>query len=227
VDPTTYPAEQLYLILVLEFAGQDLEHAAIPNVAAAKSILAQLVYSLAVAERHVGFEHRDLHWGNVMIQQQQQEEAGEGETHGILTFTDPYWGARLRLDPGRYLVKMIDFTLARMRLPDDGGVANYCHLEDCLFDGMGEEQEAEGGDLQFDVYRWMRAETQGRWATFCPRTNVQWLYYLVDKLVTRKGIRSKDLGAFHHRLLAYVSAEEVLLKDVYFRGVLTLSAGKG
>ncbi len=55
----------------------------------------------------------------------------------------------------------------------------------------------------------------------------QWLYYLVDKLMTRKGIRSKDLAAFHHRILSYASAEELMLKDVYFNGVLTLNMHKG
>ncbi len=32
-----------------------------------KAIVSQLVVSLGVAERVYGFEHRDLHWGNILI----------------------------------------------------------------------------------------------------------------------------------------------------------------
>jgi len=37
------------------------------TMAQAKAVLTQVAVSLAVAEKALSFEHRDLHWGNVLI----------------------------------------------------------------------------------------------------------------------------------------------------------------
>jgi len=62
-----FPNSQLFAILVLANGGQDLEHYNLKSWPATKSILLQLMLSLATAESsHLRFEHRDLHWGNVL-----------------------------------------------------------------------------------------------------------------------------------------------------------------
>ncbi|PVU96725.1 hypothetical protein BB561_001003 [Smittium simulii] len=67
--PDFYSESQLYAILILEYAGEPLETANLANWKQAQSILRQLSLSLALAEHLVNFEHRDLHWGNIMIKQ--------------------------------------------------------------------------------------------------------------------------------------------------------------
>ena len=41
------------------------------------------------------------------------------------------------------------------------------------------------GDPQFEVYRTMRKAVKQDWETFCPKTNVVWIRYLVDKLLAK------------------------------------------
>ena len=40
------------------------------------------------------------------------------------------------------------------------------------------------GDYQFDIYRMMRTETEGDWSKHTPRTNIFWMHYLVDKMIS-------------------------------------------
>ncbi|OMJ26337.1 putative Xaa-Pro aminopeptidase P [Smittium culicis] len=65
--PDFYTKDQLYAVLVLEYGGEPLETAKLSNWKQAQSILRQLSLSLALAEHLVKFEHRDLHWGNIMV----------------------------------------------------------------------------------------------------------------------------------------------------------------
>ncbi|OMJ17681.1 Serine/threonine-protein kinase haspin [Smittium culicis] len=65
--PDFYTKDQLYAVLVLEYGGEPLESAKLSNWKQAQSILRQLSLSLALAEHLVKFEHRDLHWGNIMV----------------------------------------------------------------------------------------------------------------------------------------------------------------
>ena len=73
------------------------------NLEQAKSVLAQVTCSLAIAESALQFEHRDLHWGNVLVKQTKDETvqyslAGEG----------------FELDSNGVKVSIIDFTLSRL-----------------------------------------------------------------------------------------------------------------
>ena len=91
---------------MFEFAngGRDLEHFDLQSAEEALSILQQTAFSLAVAEQAFEFEHRDLHWGNVLISPTEQETVAycvNGEefvvkTHGVFA-------------------SVIDFTLSRLR----------------------------------------------------------------------------------------------------------------
>ena len=61
-----FPDGQLYAVLILTNAGVDLEHCTLQSLVQAKSILFQVCLSLAAIEKKYRFEHRDLHWGNIL-----------------------------------------------------------------------------------------------------------------------------------------------------------------
>ncbi|XP_050018779.1 serine/threonine-protein kinase haspin [Alexandromys fortis] len=67
--PDFFQEDQLFIILEFEFGGVDLEQmqTKLSSLWTAKSILHQVTASLAVAEASLHFEHRDLHWGNVLL----------------------------------------------------------------------------------------------------------------------------------------------------------------
>lgn len=174
--PHVLAPQQVYALLVMSDGGVDLESLRVKTWLHAASILAQVVGGLAGMERACEFEHRDLHWGNVLVQAVERDlpsPLGEQDTAEWLT--DPsVTGVRATI---------IDFTLSRASLPTNrtkkaAEVLHYPFTDPSLFGGSG--------DPQFDVYREMRTVTRGEWQMFCPVTNVLWLRYLVHKLVDVK-----------------------------------------
>lgn len=115
-----YTKDQLYCIILLPYGGIDLEHCPISNWQQAWSVLAQIAASLESKEQApFWFEHRDLHWGNILVKGTQQEQISFARRDN-----------RHRLDPTEnkegdddcrpiptfgILVQIIDFTLARMQ----------------------------------------------------------------------------------------------------------------
>ncbi|KAG8685507.1 hypothetical protein FRC08_013075, partial [Ceratobasidium sp. 394] len=71
IRPDCFSPAQLYALLVLPDGGSDLEHYTfVPRTSwrTAFSIFWQVSQTLAQAESLVRFEHRDLHWGQILIQ---------------------------------------------------------------------------------------------------------------------------------------------------------------
>lgn len=92
--------------------------------------------TLAVGENEYQFEHRDLHWGNVLVintnQQYISYKLGDKE------LTIPTKGVK---------ITVIDYTLSRITLND------YCYYQDLSND---KELFSASGDYQFEIYRMMR-----------------------------------------------------------------------
>jgi serine/threonine-protein kinase haspin len=97
----------------------------------------QVALALAVAEDSLAFEHRDLHWGNVMLRPSQSSHV-----------TARLRGSTLRAATCGAEVTLIDFTASRLQTP--GGDVAFCNLEaeEGLFDGPK-------GKPQFETYRWV------------------------------------------------------------------------
>jgi serine/threonine-protein kinase haspin len=54
------PPDQLYIVIAMMDSGRDLEKAAMSSFSQARSLLAQVAFTLAVAEEAVEYEHRDM-----------------------------------------------------------------------------------------------------------------------------------------------------------------------
>ncbi|KAJ0980008.1 hypothetical protein J5N97_015482 [Dioscorea zingiberensis] len=75
--------------------------------------------------------------------------------------------------------------------------------------------EGPKGDIQSETYRKMKKETKECWEGSFPKTNVLWLIYLVDILLTKKSFKrttkdERDLRSFKKRLNSYKSAKDSL-----------------
>ncbi|XP_030047621.1 serine/threonine-protein kinase haspin isoform X3 [Microcaecilia unicolor] len=208
--PALFESDQLFIILEFDFGGNDLEslRVKLSSVASAKSILQQVIVALAVAEETLHFEHRDLHWGNILVKRTDVKTL-KYHLHG-LSFDIPTHGVQ---------ASIIDYTLSRL---EKDGLIVFCDIaaDEALFQGQG--------DYQFDVYRSMRQENSNSWSEYSPHSNVLWLHYLAGKLINEiryqkkpttsamKGIRKKLLQ-FRAEVLGFVSASEVLEKSSLFR----------
>lgn len=155
-------------IFVVADGGIDLEHFEPQSFAEIRSILLQTTMTLAVAEESCEFEHRDLHWGNILVTRDGTPSVPYRVRN--VDITVPAEGVR---------VTLIDFTLSRL-ITSDGEVA-FCDLsaDPELFKGPK-------GDEQAETYRRMQKLTKDDWQQYVPMTNAFWLRYLADIIMAHK-----------------------------------------
>ncbi|KAJ2725957.1 hypothetical protein GGI07_000885 [Coemansia sp. Benny D115] len=191
IRPDYYPANQLFAVFVLEMGGETLENATVSTWKEARSIIRQLALSMALAERNNRFEHRDLHWGNIMVTRYNSN----------LTFLYqlPPIGSRqkstlLSIPSYKLRCTIIDYTLSRLHIDNDTAdiadskqPANYNPANNVFYVALKDEALFRGkGDIQFDVYRQMRECSKAQWDGFHPHTNVLWLTYVLQKILLTK-----------------------------------------
>ncbi|CAL5061404.1 unnamed protein product [Urochloa decumbens] len=208
--PKDFTSEQYYIVFVLADGGTDLESFALVDYNEARSLLVQVTASLAVAESACEFEHRDLHWGNILLAQDESPD-----TNHTVSFA--LQGTRMHAVTFGLNVSIIDFTLSRI---NTGTAILFLDLsaDPALFQG-------KKGDKQAESYRRMKEITQEHWEGSFPKTNVVWLIYLVDMVLHK--MKSLALGAkvdrelrsFKKRLASYESARDCLA-DPFFSDLL-------
>ncbi|KAG2013306.1 other/Haspin protein kinase [Coprinopsis cinerea AmutBmut pab1-1] len=186
--PDTFKLSQVYAIIVLPNGGPDLEAYSFNNPTKqgwkqACSIFWQVAKSLAHAEHLVSFEHRDLHWGQILVKNvpSQKPKLQPINVNGVKSRKQ-----RLMMDDKSHGVQttIIDLGLSRMDAGDGSGGyrVQWTPFDEEVF--MGE------GEYQFDVYRMMRDHTGDDWEGYHPLTNVMWLHYLATKLLYGKGLKA-------------------------------------
>ncbi|GAA5831740.1 hypothetical protein JCM11251_003863 [Rhodosporidiobolus azoricus] len=215
IRPDILPSTQLYALILLENAGSDLETYKLCTWREAASVWGQVVETIGKAEEEIGFEHRDLHWGNILLQTTTPSsptlpsvtpKLNKRFSSLSLSYPAAYTrgtpprrtlggtgttsvGAKLDLSPEASGIKatIIDFTLSRVKKEVNGEEVSV------LFDAFEEDCVFEGeGDYQFDIYRSMRALVEaegGGWADSHLKTNVLWLHYLATKLLQSKQLK--------------------------------------
>ncbi|WCJ26853.1 hypothetical protein M5689_008640 [Euphorbia peplus] len=203
--PKEFPEKQCYVVFVLQHGGKDLENFVLANFDEARSLLVQVTAALAVAEAAFEFEHRDLHWGNILLSRNEsartqfvlEDKKFLIETHGLQ-------------------ISIIDFTLSRINTG-----------EDILFLDLSSDPDLFKGpkrDIQAETYRKMKDVTEDSWEGSFPRTNVLWLIYLVDILLKKKSFErcsenARALRTLKKRLDKYNSAKEAIF-DPFFSEML-------
>jgi serine/threonine-protein kinase haspin len=201
--PNDLPENNHYLVFVCANGGKDLQEASIKSVDAGISVLLQIALTLAIAERSFEFEHRDLHWGNVLLGDEDDELDFklDGCTYHVRTH-----GVRTQL---------IDFTLSRLRA---NGQRIYCNLaeEEEMFNG-------EKGYAQSETYRKMRNALDNDWSQFEPRTNAIWLSYIVRKVIQKVNMASgsrkrRALERFASRCSSKHMSAHDAMNDPLFEG---------
>ncbi|KOB78541.1 putative serine/threonine-protein kinase haspin-like protein [Operophtera brumata] len=128
-------------------------------------------------------------------------------------------GRTYRVPRGGVAATIIDYSLSRISLPlsaDRAALYNDLGTDEQLFDAVG--------DYQFQVYRLMRDKLGNDWKSFEPYTNILWLHYTVDKMITALRYKRTTTKIHKHyidklkgikeRLLDYKSATEYVLTDI-------------
>ncbi|XP_057439084.1 serine/threonine-protein kinase haspin homolog [Lotus japonicus] len=200
--PKEFPDKQCYVVFVQEHGGKDLESFVLLNFDEARTLLVQVTAGLAVAESGYEFEHRDLHWGNLLV--------SRSDSVTSLQFTLD--GRNMLVKTYGLMISIIDFTLSRINTCDRILYLDLSSDPD-LFKGPK-------GDKQSETYRRMKEVTEDCWEGSYPKTNVLWLVYLVDILLLKKSFErtsdnERDLRSLKKRLNKYNSAKEALL-DPFF-----------
>lgn len=195
--PTHYEEDDLHVVLVQEYGGTDLESFPITSVLTIRSILLQLLCSLMLGEREREFEHRDLHPGNVLV-----EECKRPSLH-LPDHTS------IALDG--VICRIIDCSMSRFSL---GGRPFYRDLEgdDWLFKGSSLISK------QYDVYREMRGMVGADWSAHHGGTNLLWMEYLKTFMLGKLSstTRASATTTTQRRTIKYKkgSVEHNILKEI-------------
>ncbi|XP_072744567.1 uncharacterized protein Haspin [Anoplolepis gracilipes] len=189
--PSMFDENQLYIALELGDGGDDLEAFVFQTAEEACALFLQIAFALAVAEKALEFEHRDLHWGNVLISRTK-------ETYVSYNLD----GKEIRVPSKGVKVSIIDFTLSRM-LYQGCCIYNDLALDPALFTAHGE--------YQFEIYRLMREKIQNNWNKFEPYTNILWLHYTLDKMITAVRYKRKNLKVHKQAIIRLKEFKDIIL----------------
>lgn len=129
-------------------------------------------------------QHRDLHWGNVLVEPVAVDvTASLASKMATLSVGPARSASRTRgLAPGGVVVTLIDFTLSRAQAVGEERVLFDAFEDECIFQGEGGTSYfcycrvvltwSSAGDQQFDIYRSMRDHLEADWSDYCPLTNL-------------------------------------------------------
>lgn len=135
-DPRSYPSDQVWAILEMEYAGIELEKLQKPTLPEIYDIFWTVAFSLGRAEEQVSFEHRDLHLSNVCYKKLRSPSAKRRLSSGGTSVTsNNSWNGDddfVLFGASGLQTTIIDFTLSRATLED--GTVVFEDLERMAFE---------------------------------------------------------------------------------------------
>ena len=161
-----------HLVIVMKFAGDSLwdriqsHHREGITPEQLISVCYQVVLALAVSETIFQFEHRDLHVCNILIKPTKKK-------HTMFKFRSMQYQVK------SFGVKacIIDATFSRMAL---GNSIYFIDLTSRL-KGTITNQNPDGQEI---VYQKMYHLIGDRWSEWFPETNIYWLKYFFEQILT-------------------------------------------
>ena len=239
--PNTFPDTQLFIVFELEECGCALDSFDFKNLAEVQAVMAQVTLALAVAERALEFEHRDLHWGNVLMKR-------SPDTNSTAQYHMD--GIPMSLNTQGLHVTVIDFTLSRL---SKDGCCLFCDQStwrhsssegesdcdsawstegesDCDSAWSSEEGSDDHSDKKSEIQILMEQENGNSWKEYHPYTNVLWLHDLASILMRSTesylDISSEEycsmarrFGTFLHEALSYNSAGHLFTECSFFNDI--------
>lgn len=200
--PTEYKSSQIFGVVVMEDCGTPFEKYQFRDYPEILSFIDQLLETIATLEKCYRFEHRDLHWGNILIKDSEiflidfnfaRMEAGiDGEKGQIVDVLDISYDKCL---DGKYK-KTDDGTIIKILFTD-------LKREEWMFEGDSSV------DLQFEVYKNMKRACRDDWENFNEKSNLLWVIYLLDKLF----LKIKDLKVSYDRFKCAKLVQELVDKS--------------
>ncbi|KAG5519925.1 hypothetical protein PMAC_000202 [Pneumocystis sp. 'macacae'] len=192
--PDFYTEDQHFCILLLEKGGKDLEHANIKSWKQVNKIFWHIVKVLSEGEKKYEFEHRDLHWGNILVNEisDSSEDALSQLSLYNTSFQQP-------------CIIIIDYTLSRLKCSDHIGELTWNNLED--------QEIFEGYDKLIHCKGLLRPPTRLSKRTNsvnCADIEIERMFYEKAESVW-KTINPKKKQFTGESLLEFNSAEDVLL----------------
>ncbi|PLW04706.1 hypothetical protein PCANC_27119 [Puccinia coronata f. sp. avenae] len=198
--------------------AQDLEASHLGGWQQAASILDQVARALSQVEEEYEFEHRDLHWGNLLVHSvgpssscqthpkpkplAKSSDDDVGELATSLGGIGLESGSSSRPDPlnpqaSGVGVSIIDYGLSRAKIVQTkprhtaSGIhrADDENAEILWTDPDQDIFGAVGNDYQFACYDLIDLAREHKpWSAFNPFSNVIWLHYLTKKLIEEKSL---------------------------------------
>nr|CUU97417.1 hypothetical transcript [Hymenolepis microstoma] len=175
-----FPVEQLWVALEFTNSGEALTNNWPSCGKARLSVLAQAALALAVGERRLQMEHRDLHLGNVLINRNISSNVKECEHLPPRTFVDGV--AFQPLDGPTTCI--VDFACARLQNQ------NFTHFVDMT--DKCKRVRIKDGPIGV-MYGIMQDITDDQWNCFHPITNVYWLTFLALWLLDSDKVHNCDI----------------------------------
>ncbi|KAK2755020.1 hypothetical protein FQN54_006548 [Arachnomyces sp. PD_36] len=194
----SYPDTQLWAILEMNNAGCELEKFPWSSTFQIYDIFWGVAMALARAEELAGFEHRDLHLGNVCV----RSIRPDGHMHRPVNFTEEDLKQTTGFGLSGLETTLIDYSLSRAELisaenPEWTNIAASDLDKKKIFDAVGRDEDEK---LLRNTYRYMRAQLYkgdpldpdqsptipGQWELYSPRTNLIWLLFLLKTLLKNR-----------------------------------------